>query len=133
MKRQSRAGKGEYHRRQNTARTKENTQLEITSPDGVQGYWVKNFRTMHRPLRKYLEQCLEEGTPSWMTNDRTILIQKDKKQGNAAKNYRLITCLPILWKLLTGVIANELYEYLESNSILHEEQKGCRRKNKRHT
>jgi len=83
---------------------------------------------MHRPLRIYLEQCLEEGTPDWMTKGKTILIQKDKKQGNAANNYRPITCLPILWKLLTGVIANELYEYLESNSILPEEQKGCRRK-----
>ena len=89
---------------------------------------MKNFRSMHRPLRIYLEQCLEEGTPDWMTKGKTILIQKDKKQGNAANNYRPITCLPILWKLLTGVIANELYEYLESNSILPEEQKGCRRK-----
>ena len=97
-------------------------------PDGVQGFWVKNFRSMHKPLRKHLEQCLEVGTPNWMTKGRTILIQKDKKQGNTANNYRPITCLPILWKLLTGVIANELYEYLESNSILPEEQKGCRRK-----
>ena len=97
-------------------------------PDGVQGFWVKNFRSMHKPLRKHLEQCLEVGTPNWMTKGRTILIQKDKKQGNAANNYRPITCLPILWKLLTGVIANELYEYLESNSMLPEEQKGCRRK-----
>ena len=83
---------------------------------------------MHKPLRKHLEQCLEEGTPNWMTKGRTVLTQKDKKQGNAPNNYRPIACPPILWKLLTGIIANDLYEYLESNSMLPEEQKCCRRK-----
>ena len=38
--------------------------------------------------KKHLEQHLEEGTPNWMTKERrTILIQKDKKQGNAANRY----------------------------------------------
>ena len=32
--------------------------------DGVQGYWVKSFRRMQKPLRKYLEQCLEESIPN---------------------------------------------------------------------
>ena len=55
-------------------------------PDGVQGYWVKNFRSMHEPLRKHLEQYLE-GAPNWMTKGRIILIQKDKKQGSASSNF----------------------------------------------
>jgi len=88
--------------RQNIARTKKIATWKASGPDGVQGYWVKNLKSMHRPLRKQLEQSLEEGTPGWMPKGRTILIQKDKKQGNAASNYRPITCLPILWKLLTG-------------------------------
>ena len=83
---------------------------------------------MHKPLRKHLEQCLEEGIPNWITKGRTILIKKDKKQGNTPNSYRPITCPPILWKLLTGIIANDLCEYLESNSMLPEEQKGRRRK-----
>ena len=32
-----------------------------------------------------------------------------------------------MWKLLTGVIAEEMYNYLEREKILSEEQKGCRR------
>ena len=35
--------------------------------------------------------------------------------------------LPLMWKLLTGVIAEEMYNYLEREKILPEEQKGCRR------
>ena len=83
---------------------------------------------MHEALRMHLEECLENGTPNWMTKGRTILIRKDKEKGNIASNYR--PCLPLLWKLLTGIIANEMYEYLDSRSLLPEEQKGCRRKSR---
>ena len=43
-------------------------------------------------------------------------------------NYRPITCLPIIWKLFTGMIAEEMYTYLERGSLLPQEQKGCRRR-----
>ena len=32
-----------------------------------------------------------------------------------------------MWKLLTGEIAEEMYNYLEREKILPEEQKGCKR------
>ena len=46
-------------------------------------------------------------------------------------NYRPITCLPLLWKLLTGIAADEIYNHLEKNDLfLLEGQKGYRRNNK---
>ena len=39
-----------------------------------------------------------------MTKGRIALIQKHKSKGNEANNYHPITCLPLTWKLLTGVI-----------------------------
>ena len=69
----------------------------------------------------------EDDLPEWMTHDRTVLCQKDPRKGNTADNYRAITCFPLMWKLLTGVIAEEMYNYLEREEILPEEQKGCRR------
>ena len=68
--------------------------------------------------------------PSWMTQARTVMCQKDHSKGNAVDNYRPISCLPLMWKLLTGVIAESMYEYFERNNILPEEQKGCRRKSR---
>ena len=65
-----------------------------------------------------------------MTKGRTVLIQKDKSKGNEASNYRPITYLPLTWKLLTRIIADEIYGFLENEGILPEEQKGCRRKSK---
>ena len=39
------------------------------------------------------------------------MIQKDKSKGNVASNYRPITCLPFMWKLLTSAIAHQIYAY----------------------
>ena len=66
----------------------------------------------------------DNSLPAWMTHGRTVLCQKDPRKGNAVESYRPITCLPLMWKLLIGVIAEEMYDYLE---LLPEEQKGCRR------
>ena len=76
-------------------------------------------------------QCLPgRKTPRWMNKGRTVLIQKDKSKGNDVSNYRLITCLPLTWKLLTGIIADEIFGFLENEGILPEEQEGCRRESK---
>ena len=32
-----------------------------------------------------------------------------------------------MWKLFTGLIAEEMYNYLEQEKILPDEQKGCKR------
>ena len=65
-----------------------------------------------------------------MTAGRTVLCQKDPRNGNAVENHRPITCLPIMWKLMTGRIADNLYKMFEESDILPMEQKGCRRKSR---
>ena len=81
---------------------------------------------MHLIVTHQLETCLQEGEVlAWMTTSRQVLIEKDKSKGTEASNYRSITRLPLMWKLLTRVLADEIHEFLESNNILQEEQKGC--------
>ena len=63
--------------------------------------------------------------PSWLTRGKTSLLQKDKSNGSLAGSYRPITCLPLMWKSLTGVIANQIYAHLDQEKFLQEEQKGC--------
>ena len=97
-------------------------------PDCVQGYWLKNFKSLHERIAQQLQGCvIQKDVPEWMTTGRTALIQKDQEKGNIASNYRPITCLPVMWKLLTGIISEELYTYLEETNTLPKEQKGCRR------
>ena len=49
-------------------------------------------------------------------------MQKDKNKGNIAGNYRPITCLPYMWKLLTGVIAHQIYGNLHQQKLLPEKK-----------
>ena len=97
-------------------------------PDGLHGYWLKNFTTVHARLVEQLNECLQHRrVPTWMTKGRTVLIIKDKETGPVATNFRPITCLLFMWKLLTGVMSDEIYQHLESNRLLPSEQKDCRR------
>ena len=49
---------------------------------------------------------------------------KDREKGNDVTNYKPITCLSLTWKIFTGIPIDELYDYLESERLLPEEQKG---------
>ena len=96
--------------------------------DLVQGFWLKNFSSLHERVRLQLKECLDSGfVPSWLIRGTTSLSQKGKSKGNVASNYRPITCLPLMWKLLTGVIADQIYAHLDQQKLLPEEQKGCRK------
>ena len=64
--------------------------------------------------------------PDWMATRRAVLLLKDKSKGNEENNYRPIPCLTLMWKLLTGIVADEIYNHLEKKNLLLEEQKGCR-------
>ena len=97
--------------------------------DGVQGYWIKNLSNLHEQIVGQANKILmgDDSLPAWMTHGRTVLCQKDQLKGNSVKNYRQITCLPLMWKFLTVVKAEEMYDYLEQEKLLPEEQTGCRR------
>ena len=50
--------------------------------------------------------------PDWLTKGRTVLCQKDLQKGDAVDNFRPISCLPLMWKLMTGIISDVMYEIL---------------------
>ena len=96
-------------------------------PDGVHGYWIKMLVSMQERIALHLQSCITRGeVPDWMTTGRTVLLLKYKSKRNEVRNHRPITCLPLMWKLITGIVADEIYNLLEENDLLPEEQKGCR-------
>ena len=58
-----------------------------------------------------------------MTIGKTSLIMKDREKGPIVTNYRPITCLPLMWKLLMSVL-------LKRNGLLVDEQKGCKKRSR---
>lgn len=60
-----------------------------------------------------------------MTEGVTYIKPKNNETQNPA-NYRPITCLPTLYKIITAVICQKINQHLSQHNILTEEQKGCR-------
>ena len=76
----------------------------------------------------HLQNCIpKDEVPDWMTSGWAVLLLKDRSKGNKVSNYRPITCVLLLWKLLTGIVGDEIYLHLEDNDLLLEEWKYCHR------
>ena len=92
-----------------TAGVRRLSNWKAPGPDGVLGFWFKKLTALHRIMAQKLQICLSNGkVPLWMVKGRTVLIQKDPAKGTVTSNYRPIACLPIMWKLLTGMITEEI-------------------------
>ena len=101
-------------------------------PDGVQGYWLNNLPSLHdRNVRQmnYMTNNNKD-IPDWLTKGRTVLCQKDPQKGDAVENFRPISCLPLMWKLMTGIISDVMYEFLGESDYLPLKQKGCKKKSR---
>ena len=100
---------------------------------GFQGFWIKRLDELHEKIATQLNETLEgvKEIPSWMTYRRTVLCPKNPVKENSVENFRPITCFPLMWKLLTGIMSADMYCFMENEKLRPEEQKGGRRKNRR--
>ena len=53
-----------------------------------------------------------------MAYGRTVLCQKDPVKRNCVENFKL---LPLMWKLLKGMISEDMYCFMEDENLLPEE------------
>ena len=100
--------------------------LKTPGREGVRGYWIKSLSSLHERVSSQMNRIFmgEDDLPEWMTHGCTVFCQKDPQKDNTTDNYRPIICLPLMWKLLTQVIAEKMY--LDREKILPEDQKGCK-------
>ena len=105
---------------------------KVPGKDGVQGYWLKNLSSLHTGIAVQLNQTVdgERPLPDWMTFGKTVLCQKYPAKESEVDNDRPISCLPLMWKLMTGILAEKKYSQLERENVLPSEQKGCRKGNR---
>ena len=99
--------------------------------DGIHGFWFKKFTSIHDRLALEMNWSQQDAqVPDWMTKGKTTLIQKDPSKGTAPNNYRPITCLPMMWKISTAQIKEEIYYSLISRRLFPDEQKGYRKRSR---
>ena len=84
----------------------------------------KKIKSIQEEHRRNFKKYLGNGKVENNTN------AKGKEKGKAASHYRPITCLSLVWKLLTGAIAEEINGFLDTNFLLPQEQKGFKRKSR---
>ena len=70
--------------------------------------------TLHERIAKQMDNIISnaEDIPKWMTLGKMVLCQKRSSKGNVVDSYRPISCLPLMWKLMTGTIAASIYNFL---------------------
>jgi hypothetical protein len=97
-------------------------------PDRIHVFWLKKFTTLHERLANLFNTLINnvDSMPGWLVFGRTQLIEKDKNKGPTPQNFRPITCLTTMWKLLSGIISNKILRHLKENQVLCYEQKGIR-------
>lgn len=100
-------------------------------PDNVHNYWYKKFTSVHPYLTAQVNSILQnpERAPDFMLEGRTFIKPKNQDTKNPA-NYRPITCLPTIYKIITATLCRKIDSHLEANNILSEEQKGCTKRSK---
>ena len=102
--------------------------LKTPGHDGIHGFWFKKFTFIHDKIALEMNRCLQGAQVlDWMNKGKTTLIQKDPSKGTTPTNYRPITYLPMMWKILTAQIREKIYYSLTSRGLFPDEQKGCRK------
>lgn len=52
-----------------------------------------------------------------MTIGRTVLCLQDPGKVNAVDKYRPIFCLPVMWKFISGALAEEIHSHMGTVGI----------------
>lgn len=96
--------------------------------DKITNFWYKKLTSVHSKLVDIFNNILDEpdNIPHFLTEGITYVKPKSTNTSDPA-NYRPITCLPTIYKILTATISEKIYNHLLQYNILTNEQKGCRK------
>jgi len=94
--------------------------------DKLQNFWWCQLTSLHETTASVIDTIIQhpEQCPLWLTQGRTTLVPKKRDTKNPS-NYRPITCLPIIYKILSSITTSRMKHHIDSNSLIPPEQKGC--------
>jgi hypothetical protein len=107
-----------------------NTKLEGSWKRPNTKFLLKQLTEVYKYLATLFNKVIEEDqTPEWLIAGVTLLIPKNENT-EKLKNYRPITCLPTIYKLITSIISKRMQRYTDDQNLMPKEQKGCCRGSK---
>ena len=97
-------------------------------PDAINGFWWKRLSVVHEHLAREFNRFIRDpdSIPDWIAEGRTVLIYK-KGDSTKPENYRPITCLNTVYKVLTSILHSRILQRIEPiwNEIY--EQRGTKK------
>ncbi|XP_054745905.1 putative mediator of RNA polymerase II transcription subunit 24 [Anastrepha obliqua] len=96
--------------------------------DNVQNFWYKKFTSTHHHLALAINKIIDQPQTlqEFLTIGKTYIKPKNNETTNPS-NYRPITCLPTLYKIITSTISSKIETHLTQQNVITDEQKGCKK------
>ena len=96
--------------------------------DKIPNFYLSAFQEAHTRLIQlyYLAITDPKQIPQWLVNGITYLLPKSDETNNP-ENYRRITCLTTMYKILTSILTEYTYSFLIDSGLFPDELKGCQR------
>ena len=109
-----------------TRKLKQYGNFKTPGIDKIPNFWLKKFDSLHPHLATSFSNLVssQEELPEWLTQGNTSLLPKSPETQRANK-YRPICCLNTTYKLLTGIIVDDIYEYFDKSDFLEKEQRAA--------
>ena len=98
-------------------------------PDLIHGHWFKAFPKLSAVLGPIIWDIATDPTqvvPQWLVEGRTVMLPKGTDPTIPGAQ-RPITCLNLMYKLLTGTLARVLMRHVTNYNLLPPEQKALRK------
>ena len=103
------------------------TMLNWKAPgrDQIANFWLKQLTATHKHIAALFNKLIEEDQiPEWLKAGVIFLIPKNGNTENP-KNYRPVTCLLTIYKLMTCIISRHMQKCIDDENFMPKEQKGC--------
>lgn len=102
---------------------------KATGSDKIHNYWFKKLTNTHPLLLKHINEFIRnpDHMPLYITQGTTYMLPKDLTDTKNPAKYRPITCLQNIYKIITSCISQLIYKHVNTNQLLAEQQKGCRK------
>ena len=93
--------------------------------DKLHNFWWNKLVTLHPKVATAFDKLIvqPENCPDWLTTGQTTLIAKKEPTRNPS-NYRPVTCLPVMYKILSRIVTSGMSHHVNANKIIPNEQKG---------
>ena len=96
--------------------------------DRIIGYWFKNLSSYRDALaiKFNVHSNANTSLPTWFSTAHITLLLTNKETDNA-KNYRLIACLNVMYKLYFSCLNSFITDHVYRNNIITQEQAAGKR------